>query len=457
MFYKLGRVIARGKTKRVLQTDQRGVVVLENLPSITAFDDSSVTKEFDTKAVAATTTTCRVFELLKAAGIPVAFIEQVSSTSFAAMGCGMLPYEAVARRYAVGSYLKRHPEMAETAPPYRFRCLVTELFLKTTKGKVVLTDGQEHDLSLDPENGEEDPLLVKEDGRWILYHAKKPGWVVGARLGTLALGDLPCEHLEEIDNLLRRVFMVLEAAWAQLGWRFIDLKIEFGIDIDGNLVVADVIDNDSWRLRDINWKEMSKQVFRDQISAGAVDLDEVAWLYDTVAMMTSQFRIPEQAIVLWLGSRSDEEQVVKAVNDQRTIRMPAGVSLVEVIGSGHRETAKVLGMLSLIERQFTGGVVIIDLVGLSNGLGPILSAHTSCPVISVPLTPEDAPSSLRLPGKVPASTMLGVSNALHQAVQILGLNNPAAYAAARMLAETDMGLPTCATFSDIAMVMAVQE
>lgn len=452
--YVLGEEIARGKTKRILRTNHHGIVMVESSSDITAFDNPDVTRQFDTKAVAATTTTCRVFELLRAAGIPVAYIEQVTPTSFAALDCVMLPLELVSRRYIVpkSSYLRRHPELGGAALPYRFGLLPTELFLKTTKGVANLRNGA-RDLGLDPKKGEEDPLLYPEGGKWVLLHPKKPMWEEGARLGAIELDDLHHVHLGDAITLLRRVSYVLEAAWGLLGWRLIDIKIELGIDIEGNLVVADVIDNDSWRLRDSAWQEMSKQVFRDQTAAGAVDLDEVAWRYDKVAAMAGQFRIPEQAIILWLGSTSDEEQVEKAVCDKKTIRMPAGVTLVKVIGSGHRETAKVLGMLPLIERQFTGGVVVVDLVGLSNGLGPTVSTHTPFPVVSVPLTPEDVMSSLRLPGNVPASTVLKIGNALHQAVQILGLGNPAAYAAARMLAETDWSLPTYATFDEIATVM----
>jgi len=47
---------------------------------------------------------------------------------------------------------------------------------------------------------------------------------------------------------------------------------------DGRLVVADVIDNDSWRLRNSDWKDISKQSFRDGES-----LDEVQDKYKLVS------------------------------------------------------------------------------------------------------------------------------------------------------------------------------
>jgi len=447
MDYAIGVELARGKTKAVYETDQEGAVVLENLSNITANDDPSVTRQFEAKAIAATTTTCRVFELLKAAGVPVAYIEQVSPTSFAAYHCRMLPLEAVARRYAVGSWLKRHPEMAETDTPHRFARLVTELFLKTTGGHCVLSDSEYHDLHLDPSKGEEDPLLVKGEDGWGLLHAKMPAWQEGAALGSIDAALLQYDT-EEIYKLLRRVFLVLEGAWAMLGWRLVDIKIEVGITADGRLVVADVIDNDSWRLRDPDWREMSKQVYRDQLAQDAVDLNEVSWRYRRVASLTRWFRIPRQAIVLWLGSPNDETIVMDGL--KRAERMPAGVEMVKAVLSGHRQTHSVLQALPIIESAYPDGGVIIACVGLSNGLGPTVSAHTHWPVVNLPLTPEDTSSSLRLPSRVPATTALKLENAAQQALQILAPKNPAAYAAVRELAEADVGLPAGTTIADIA-------
>src|ERR1035441_9938351 len=61
----------------------------------------------------ATATTCNVFRLLKACGLPVAFVEQDSAISFVAPKCDMLPYEVVVRREAHGSYLKRNPHLSK--------------------------------------------------------------------------------------------------------------------------------------------------------------------------------------------------------------------------------------------------------------------------------------------------------------------------------------------------------
>ena len=89
----------------------------------------------------ATATTCNVFRLLKACGLPVAFEEQDSATSFIAPGCTMLPYEVVVRREAHGSVSQAQPHFAKGQ---LFPKLIVEFFLKTKdknwKGKPLVAD-----------------------------------------------------------------------------------------------------------------------------------------------------------------------------------------------------------------------------------------------------------------------------------------------------------------------------
>ena len=437
MDYKKGRKIIEGKTKIIWACENDpNLVIIENKNDITAFDDSSFTKKFKTKAVYATTVTCRVFELLKKAGISVAYESQVSPTEFLAPDCTMIPLEVVARRYAVGSFLKRHPEFSpkDNETPVRFHSLVTEFFLKTTKGSLIGEDGEKILEGLNPKEGEEDPFILNpHEESWKLYHPKKPSWDVGAILkkeikaNKVLKGNLT-EKIKEMDIMLRKVFLTLEGAWNALGLRIIDMKIEFGVNKEGKLMVADVIDNDSWRLRDALWEELSKEAFRQ-----GEGMDEVERKYGLVASLTQRFRIPKQVLVLWRGSDSDPLPKLDLFENT------AGVAIENIILSGHKSTKQCLDILEKILGKYPDGGVIVTKVGRSNGLGPIIAARTSWPVIAIPATidnfPEDIWSSIRMPSKVPLATAWPESNAMLFASEILAQKNPVLYQKRQIMIE----------------------
>jgi phosphoribosylaminoimidazole carboxylase/phosphoribosylaminoimidazole-succinocarboxamide synthase len=198
-----------------------------------------------------------------------------------------------------------------------------------------------------------------------------------------------------------------------------------GITPDGKLVVSDVIDADSWRLRDAGWQELSKQLFRD-----CVDIETVADKYALAAKLVQRFRIPKQAIVVWRGSKSDLIPEIPEV---------AGIEVVNVVMSGHKSPRLCMEKLEELLALYPEGGVILACVGRSNGLGPTLSARTTWPVIGIVMShknfPDDAWSNLRVPSQVPMATMLEPGNAVLAALNILSQKNPAAYAIRQLAVE----------------------
>jgi phosphoribosylaminoimidazole-succinocarboxamide synthase len=264
-----GELVNEGKTKKIyaVEGDPKHAII-EYKNAITAFDDPSFTKEFATKSKYSNTTTCRVFELLNAAGIPTHYVRQVSDIEFLAEKCAMIPLEVVTRRYAVGSYLKRHPEFAkpEGEAPHRFDTPPVEFFLKTTRGSLKGADGNVIVEGLDPKKGEEDPFVPNPyDAEWRLAHPKKPASDPGVFLGRTVDAErvLGGATVVEMESAITKALVTLESFFAKHDFKLIDFKIEFGVTTDDRVVIADVIDNDSWRLRDKNWNDVSKQSFRD--------------------------------------------------------------------------------------------------------------------------------------------------------------------------------------------------
>jgi len=421
--------VIEGKTKIIWGSkNQAHSVIVESKNDITKNDDPSQTEIMSSKAVFANNTTCSVFQLLKNAGIPVAFVKKLSSTQFLAQRCKMIMLEVVGRRYAVGSYLKRSPnlEMPKGQDPHRFHSWEFELFLKTTAGLVVDKDGQKlSDMPADVLDSKreklvDDPFISDPYANtWNIVHPKLPAWDKRSYFFDLDPKFILPDGVtvSQIETILRQVVLVLESSFSQQGIRFIDVKIEFGVNHLGELLVADVIDNDSWRLRDSGWNELSKQLFRDNI-----DMQFIKEKYELVSKVVSTFKIPKQVIVLWRGSENDEQPVIPEI---------PGVDVHDVTISGHKSPNACMKVLENILSAYPGGGVIITTVGMSNGLAPTLAARTSWPVISIPATvknqPHDVWSSLEMPSMVPLLTVLNPKNAVLAALNILAQKNPVAY------------------------------
>jgi phosphoribosylaminoimidazole carboxylase/phosphoribosylaminoimidazole-succinocarboxamide synthase len=320
----------------------------------------------------------------------------------------------VTRREAHGSYLKRHPQYAKGQ---LFPRLIVEFYLKTKdknwKGKPLVAD---------------DPLMgyAEGDAQIRLFNPAKA--LVGQEpFLTLATAEV-FEHKDEwkffpeMERVARQAFLALEKAWQLQGGTLVDLKVEFGFDTKGRLLLADVIDNDSWRVLE-NGAYLDKQVYRD---GGA--LDTVVEKYRRVADITGRFHVPQQRIILWRGSESDKtEAFAQALGDLSDL-------MSVVTCSVHKEPVAAAHTLHRMAQEVPDSVMIAY-IGRSNGAGPTLSAMSTIPVITVPASakefPEDVWSSLRAPSKVPVMTVLEPSNAVLAALQILSARNPKIYAKVR--------------------------
>jgi len=414
-----GPLVVSGKTKDVHEDANNNTqVIVTNRDEITKNDDASLTEQMQGKGKYATNTTCNIFELLEKANIPTAFVSRIleNEESFIAKKVAMIPLEVIVRRYATGSYLERMPHLWQKEGLYRFEHLKFELFLKTSGGNLAIDDKKiVKDLKVD------DPFIENPyDNVWNIVHPKQMNYTNDNEpLAVIESSSvLDTISISEIEELTRKTFLVIEAAWAiNFGFKLIDFKIEFGIDENGILVVADVVDNDSWRLHTPQGKEVSKENFRQNLP-----FEDISETYKLVSVLSDSLpNIKKQTIVLWRGSESD---------DLPSIETLYGITVEKIVISAHKKTQKALDMLSLIESKYPQGGVIVAIVGMSNGLGPITGAHTNWPVINLPQglenNPEDIHSSLNLPSNVPAMTIKSPKNAVLEALNILSLSNPIA-------------------------------
>ena len=155
------------------------------------------------------------------------------------------------RRIATGSYLRRHPETEEGS---RFDPPLVEYFLK---------DDARHDPQMMPDE------IVRE---------------------KVATSD----QVAQMAEIGRRVFLMLEKAWTKLDVQLVDLKIEFGNDGAGSLLlVADVVDNDSWRIWPGGEKSrmLDKQVYRNMAEVTEEGVQALTENYAQVADLTDKFLV----------------------------------------------------------------------------------------------------------------------------------------------------------------------
>lgn len=411
-----GDVLAEGKTKTVhYYAEDPCLAIFESKDDITA--GNGVRHDIIAgKAAMATATTCNVFRLLKDCNLPVAFREQIDSHRFLADLCQMIPYEVVVRREAHGSYLKRHPYMTKGQI---FPKLIVEFFLKTS-GKNWLGQPIPKD----------DPFIQFNENKALLF---LPDAFIETQTPFMVLSEYPLkdqpELFERIASMAKKAFLILEKAWQMEKGRLVDFKVEFGINSSGELLLADVIDNDSWRVIQ-NEQYIDKQVYRDGGS-----IDKVARLYEHVSAVTSHFTLPDQQLILWRGSKQNDfdpfmKQIERFQNDH--------LKVVQETSSVHKNPIGSYERLQQMIQEIPDSV-LISYIGRSNGAGPTLSANATIPVLTIPADvnqfPEDIWSSLRAPSATPVLTVLDVNNAVLAALQILAMRNPLLYMQLRMEQE----------------------
>lgn len=288
-----------GKTKQILDGVEPGTIILSTKDVLTAGDAARIA-EIPSIGVWKTTQAVNVFTLLKKCGVPTAFLRRLDERSILCADCDMLPIEFVVRRIGFGSYLRRHP--GGCGAPRPLPDLIVERFHKHA---LIVPPASKTPELLPEETARQRYLHVGEwaDGvhtdpyievgleHWHLHSAKIP-FEPGNGVHCIE-AQIPRETDVAItETILLPAFRSLEQAWQAVETRegpvvLVDCKFEVGIRrSDGTLVLADVVDNDSWRI----WpggdpsNQLDKQNFRDD-----APLSEIAEMYELVAELTTRF------------------------------------------------------------------------------------------------------------------------------------------------------------------------
>ncbi|XP_033106675.1 multifunctional protein ADE2-like [Anneissia japonica] len=383
-----GKLLNEGKTKKIFELPNNRVLV-QSKDRITAHNAQKV-NDLQGKAAISTKTTCLLFEYLAKLGLPSHFIKQETDTAFVAVRCDMILIEWVTRRVATGSFLKRNPGVQEG---YRFSPPKLEFFYKD-------------DAAGDPQWSREQIIEAKMN--------------CGGRV-------ISADDVDKMSRITVAVFEVLEKAWSSLDCSLIDMKIEFGVSAEtGEIILADIIDSDSWRLWPSGDRRLmkDKQVYRDLKEVTEESLQVVKknfeWIMEKVKLFNTK---PPAQVVVLMGSPSDAEHCDKIKKSCEEL----GILCETRVTSAHKGTEETMQILA----QYEGcsiPIIFIAVAGRSNGLGPVLSGNTPFPVINCPPIKadwgaQDIWSSLRMPSGMGCSTVLSTEAAALCAAEMLALSD----------------------------------
>ncbi|MDF1523718.1 MAG: phosphoribosylaminoimidazolesuccinocarboxamide synthase [Trueperaceae bacterium] len=211
-------LLYEGKAKQVFATDDPHLVIVRYKDDATAFNAEKrgtvVGKGEVNNAV-----TALLYRELEAFGVPTHFRDLLGPREQLVAHVRIVPVEVIVRNRTAGTFAKRY--------------------------------GVEEGLPLDPKVIE---FCLKSDAL---------GDPPMNAATAVALGHATEEELEELFDLAATVNDYLTARFAVAGLDLIDFKLEFGVDRDGRIVLADEISPDTCRLWDHETAEkLDKDRFR---------------------------------------------------------------------------------------------------------------------------------------------------------------------------------------------------
>jgi phosphoribosylaminoimidazole-succinocarboxamide synthase len=197
--------IYEGKAKKLFETDDPDILLLEYKNTLTAFNALKKTT-MEGKGALNNKISSYILQYLASRGVPNHFVKMVDEVRQLVRKVEIIPLEVVVRNITTGSICKRLgvPEGINLNPP------LVEFYLK---------------------NDELGDPIVTED------QAISFGWASE-------------EEIQKIKNMALQVNQLLKDLFKPLGITLVDFKLEFGKTKDGEIILADEISPDTCRFWD---------------------------------------------------------------------------------------------------------------------------------------------------------------------------------------------------------------
>ncbi len=219
---KLG-LLYEGKAKTIHATSTKEVVWIEYKDSATAFNGEKVAT-ISGKGRLNNIISCMIFEMLEEKGISTHLVKKLSDKEQLVKQVSIIPIEVVVRNVAAGSLAKR---------------------LGLQEGQVL----SKPIIELYYKNDDLGDPLINEDHVKLLNIATE-------------------EQVKELKESALEINQFLIPFFNNKSIRLIDFKLEFGVSLEGNILLADEISPDTCRLWDKETNEkLDKDVFRRDLGS----------------------------------------------------------------------------------------------------------------------------------------------------------------------------------------------
>ena len=224
-------LLYEGKAKKIFSTENDNEFVVYYKDDATAFNVEKKA-EISSKGILNNKISTIMFEELAKEGIESHFIKSLSDREMLVKKVEILPLEVIVRNITAGSFCKRYG---------------------VEEG--IVLDQPIFEMSY--KNDEFGDPLLNDD------HA------IALKLATKEEIDFLRSQTLKINEIMKKFFLKMDL-------KLVDFKLEFGKDVDGNIILADEISPDTCRLWDVNTNEkLDKDRFRRDLGDLVEGYEEV--------------------------------------------------------------------------------------------------------------------------------------------------------------------------------------
>ena len=224
-------LLYEGKAKKIFSTENDNEFVVYYKDDATAFNGEKKA-EISSKGILNNKISTIMFEELAKEGIESHFIKSLSDREMLVKKVEILPLEVIVRNITAGSFCKRYG---------------------VEEG--IILDQPIFEMSY--KNDEFGDPLLNDD------HA------VALKLATR-------EEIEFLRTQTLKINEIMKKFFLKMDLKLVDFKLEFGKDVDGNIILADEISPDTCRLWDVNTNEkLDKDRFRRDLGDLVEGYEEV--------------------------------------------------------------------------------------------------------------------------------------------------------------------------------------